>query len=113
MYKNGSMSDGKKAARRYRPMAAITYYLTPDIYNEVPIYPGRNTEIMPGTSAEGLRGNIRWRHGRNDSANFLFADGTVRNMKITTGTPGNADCKGEVLHSFLRIKPPSGFRPNG
>ena len=112
-YSQGSFIDPKRAARRYRNMAEITFYLTPDLYNDVPIYPGANRDIGPGSSSDGLRGNIRWRHGKQDMANFLFSDGTVRTMRITTGTPGTPGCKGDVLHKFLRPKAPSGFKPNG
>jgi hypothetical protein len=34
-------------------------------------------------------------------------------MRITTGTPGTPNCKGDVLHKFLRPKAPAGFKPNG
>lgn len=67
----------------------------------------------PNTESEGTpdtQGNIRWRHGRNDTANFLFADGSVKAMRITTnyGTP---NARGELTRGMLRPKPPTGY-PN-
>jgi prepilin-type processing-associated H-X9-DG protein len=111
-YSYGSLSDPKKAYLRYRSFADEQYYvpLTSPLRNDIPIFPGSNKEVMPGAS-NGQRGNVRWRHGQNNAANFLFADGTVRTMKMTTGTPGKPDCKGEVLHKYFRLKPPPRYKP--
>jgi prepilin-type N-terminal cleavage/methylation domain-containing protein/prepilin-type processing-associated H-X9-DG protein len=107
-FASGAFSNPQLPYNRYRPWA-VDPYINPDRANDVPIYPGSNREVMAGFD-NGQRGNIRWRHGSDDSANFLFADGTVRNLKKTTGTPGTANCKGEVLNKFFRIKPPQGFK---
>lgn len=68
--------------------------------------PGPNVE---GNDAAGTRGQIRWRHGRNDAANFLLADGSVKTFRITK----NADTpnvRGELTRGMFRPKPPTGFR---
>ena len=71
--------------------------------------PGPNTESDAASS--GLIGQIRWRHARNDTANFLFADGSVKSMKITTGfaTP---NVRGELTRAMLRPKAPAGYKVN-
>jgi prepilin-type processing-associated H-X9-DG protein len=68
--------------------------------------PGPNTEAQSTTDTQG---NIRWRHGRNDTANFLFADGSVKSMRMTQnyGTP---NVRGELTRAMLRPKPPVGYR---
>jgi prepilin-type N-terminal cleavage/methylation domain-containing protein/prepilin-type processing-associated H-X9-DG protein len=108
----GSFQNPRRAFQRYRDMAAIPGVIPPGdkLDNEVPIFPGTNQEA---TSSPEQRGNIRWRHGNNDRANFLFTDGTVRTLKITTGTPGLPNCRGEVLHKYFRIKSSAGFKLNG
>jgi hypothetical protein len=113
-YNRGSFSWPTRSYLRYRSMAAIPTFVPAgsEYANDMPIYPGTNRDVMPGASA-GQRGNIRWRHGRQDMANFLCADGTVRSMKITTGTPGKPGCKGDCLHSYFRIKAPPRFKAFG
>jgi len=79
----------------------------PDLDDEMPIHAGPNVDDP--SQPDGV-GNIRWRHGRNDEANFLFADGTVKTMGITR----NDDTplvKGDVKRFMLRIKWPAGFTP--
>jgi prepilin-type N-terminal cleavage/methylation domain-containing protein/prepilin-type processing-associated H-X9-DG protein len=72
--------------------------------------PGPNTDYVD-TNLQ-TRGNIRWRHGRNDTANFLFADGAVKSMRITRdyddADPSKA--RGELTRSMLRPKMPSGYK---
>jgi len=111
-----SFQNPKQAFKRYRQMAADAAFVTPGskLANDVPIDPGPNRDTKaPGAVTDPTVGNIRWRHGANDSANFLFADGTVRTMKITKGTPGSPNCTGDVLHSHFRPKAPQGFKPVG
>jgi len=108
-----SFSFPKKAYQRYRQMAADPNYIAPGtaLANDSPIASGTNKEAI--TTASGQRGNIRWRHGKEDLANFLFSDGTVRSMRITKGTPGQPGCTGDVTHAMWRPKSPNGFRPTG
>jgi prepilin-type N-terminal cleavage/methylation domain-containing protein/prepilin-type processing-associated H-X9-DG protein len=109
----GSFLNYKQAYKRYREMAADPNYLPQagPLGNAVPIKASQATNKEIGSG--GLPGDIRWRHGKNDTANFLMADGTVRNWKITTGVPGSANCKGDALHKYFRIKAPAGFQPQG
>src|SRR5205814_2126329 len=99
--------------KRYREMAADPAYIPPlgPLGNEIPIKASQATNKEIGSG--GLPGDIRWRHGKNDTANFLFSDGTARSMKITTGAPGTPACRGDALHKFFRIKAPAGFKPQG
>jgi prepilin-type processing-associated H-X9-DG protein len=98
----GTFSDPKKPTYRYRGVK--DYSANPNLGDNYPIDPGPNAD----SGASNARGNIRWRHGRNDSANFLFADGSVRNMGKTKGygTPG---VSGDVLRKFFRPKPPPNY----
>jgi prepilin-type N-terminal cleavage/methylation domain-containing protein/prepilin-type processing-associated H-X9-DG protein len=111
----GSLQTEKlQAYKRYRTMAADTNYITPTdaIGNDKPIDPGPNKETKaPGAVSDPTVGNIRWRHGKNDAANFLFADGTVRTMAMTVGFDAADGTKGrgEVLYKYWRIKAPPGF----
>jgi prepilin-type processing-associated H-X9-DG protein len=82
----------------------------PETADDHPIRPGSNVEfsLKTFTPADAL-GNIRWRHNRNKAANFLFADGTVRTMRITENYDDPSSVKGEVLRKYLRPKPPTGY----
>jgi prepilin-type N-terminal cleavage/methylation domain-containing protein/prepilin-type processing-associated H-X9-DG protein len=74
------------------------------------IDPGPNTESDGST---GLQGQIRWRHGRNDTANFLFADCSVRPMRVSRvgGSGGKYETR-DVTRGMLRPKPYPNFRLN-
>lgn len=107
---NGSLMNPKQSFKRFRDtegLLASDASLSDNNY----IFPGPNRDII--TSASGLAGQIRWRHGRNDSANFLLADGSAKTMGITKGNPATFNAKGEVLRKFLRIKWPGGFSRTG
>jgi prepilin-type N-terminal cleavage/methylation domain-containing protein/prepilin-type processing-associated H-X9-DG protein len=95
-------ADPRYPTRRYR-IASAKHDANPNLGDGYPIDPGPNND----SGASGTNGNVRWRHGRNDTANFLFADGSVKPMKITKGfgTPG---VTGDVLRKFFRCKPPQG-----
>jgi prepilin-type processing-associated H-X9-DG protein len=112
---NKEFYNGKQSYRRFRDMAANPGFIAPGSVdaNETPIDPGTNKDVTPGLNGDTQLGNIRWRHGKNDSANFLFADGTVKTMKITTGTFGQPNFKGEVLLKYFRPKSPMGAKPTG
>jgi prepilin-type processing-associated H-X9-DG protein len=66
-------------------------------------------------AGEFWEGNIRWRHSRNKSANFLFGDGSVRTItipKLSDPTnPNSIPTAGELRRRQLRPTAPSGFRP--
>jgi len=79
--------------------------VTPTNGDEFPIDPGPNTD----DGSAGTRGNILWRHSRKTAANFLFADGTVRTMKITRFA-GTAQATGDVLRKYLRPRPPTDYK---
>ena len=52
-----------------------------------------NQPVDPGTDKDGIKyAAPRYRHGNNDAANFLFADGHARRLR-----------KGELLHKHLQI----------
>jgi len=108
---NSSFSFPTKARQRYRDIAGV-FSGTPSLRDDLPINPGTNRDVKASSEA-GQRGNIRWRHGREDSANFLLADGSVRSFGITTGAVGTVNSRGDVLRRYFRIKWPSGFRPIG
>lgn len=57
------------------------------------------------------RGQVRWRHGKNqDAANVLFGDGSVRLLGKTIGSETNpATARGEFKLKFLRLNVPGGF----
>jgi prepilin-type processing-associated H-X9-DG protein len=101
----GTLFNPLKPTRRYRNVAA-RYDNTPGLANGMPINPGLNND---SGARNGGFGSVRWRHGRNDSANFLFVDGTVRTMKITTGF-GTPNVRGEVLRKYFRPKEPPNYR---
>lgn len=101
----GQMSDPKKPAYRYREPAAR--YTQAALANHLPINPGPNKESR---GEVGNRGQVRWRHGKNTSANFLFVDGSVRLMEITRGS--GATIRGEVLRKLFRPKVPGGYATN-
>jgi len=113
----GTLNQTKLSYYRYRPMAAdINYIPAGDPKcNEETIDPGPNKETTaPGAISDSSVGNIRWRHGKNDQANFLFADGTVRTMGISKPIPGQAGkFKGDVTYSLWRLKVPQGFKQTG
>jgi prepilin-type processing-associated H-X9-DG protein len=82
--------------------------------DDSPIDPGANKLANEPNSA----GNIRWRHGRDDTANFLWGDGSVRSAKLIplNRTPQldpsiNPFGGSEILRRNLRPKPPAGWRP--
>jgi prepilin-type processing-associated H-X9-DG protein len=80
----------------------------PEASDDQPIRPGPNVDAVP-FGVPGNVGNIRWRHNRGTAANFLFADGTVRTMKMTTNYDDLSARKGEVLRKYFRPKPPPGY----
>jgi prepilin-type processing-associated H-X9-DG protein len=91
----------KKPSQRYRGL----YFNQndPKLGDGFPIEAGPNND----GGGSGTHGNVRWRHGRSDLANFLFADGSVKTMKKTVGVAPNA--RGEVLRKYFRPKPPPGY----
>jgi prepilin-type N-terminal cleavage/methylation domain-containing protein/prepilin-type processing-associated H-X9-DG protein len=75
--------------------------------DSVPVNPGKNQDMISGGNPSDLAGNIRWRHGRNDSANFVFGDGSVRSIKINKLQGSN--WTGDLTFKNLRPKAPGGF----
>ena len=98
------LANPKRPMFRYRGVLTGSDATNPKTGDGFPIYPGPNND----SGQTGARGAIRWRHGKNDTANFLFADGSVKAMSITKnyGTPS---VSGEVLRKYFRPKPPRGF----
>jgi len=102
---NGTFINPKLVSYRYRNGAGMANYNSnANLGDGFPIDPGPNED----SGVANARGNIRWRHGRNDSANFLFADGSVKTMKITKGY-GTPNVTGDVLRKYFRPKLPSNY----
>jgi prepilin-type processing-associated H-X9-DG protein len=99
---HGWTVNPKTPSQRYR--GNVNLDTDPDLGDGYFIAPGNNLD----SGEDPQRGNIRWRHGRNDMANFLFADGSVKTMKMTLnyGTPR---VKGEVVRKYLRPKAPTNY----
>jgi prepilin-type processing-associated H-X9-DG protein len=77
------------------------------------IDPGVNRDIATGGDVSRLAGNIRWRHGRNDQANFLFGDGSAKTFRINqkvSGTGQNSVYRGDVIRKMFRPKIPPNYR---
>lgn len=93
------------AINRFRGLTPVT---PTSAHDGTLVDPGPNKEY---DGVVGTRGNIRWRHGRNDTANFLFADGSVKAIQVTRnhGTPQE---KGELTRAMIRVKVPQGFKLN-
>jgi prepilin-type processing-associated H-X9-DG protein len=71
------------------------------------VWPGPNKDT--GDYPTGA--TIRWRHQKNSSANFLFADWSVRPVAMTLVKSG-LRVKGELYNKNLRPKPPAYFHSN-
>lgn len=103
---DGLLASPKKSTWRYRGLSKST-----DLKNyggNNPIYPGINEDVNGG-NVDQTAGGIRWRHGRNDTANFLFADGSVKAFTITKNwdtTP-----RGDLLRKYFQSKLPPGYNP--
>lgn len=103
----GLLANPRKPSWRYRNVNNANRTTDPKNYAEhAPIYPGINEDL---TNANGSQtaGGIRFRHGWNDEANFLFADGSVRAHAMTRNwdtTP-----TGSLLRKYFRSKLPPGF----
>jgi prepilin-type N-terminal cleavage/methylation domain-containing protein len=75
--------------------------------DDVVIAPGPNRDITATASGDGLRGNIRWRHGRDKKANFLFGDMSARTLDITraaSGTGASLKYTGDLKMGMFRPK---------
>jgi prepilin-type processing-associated H-X9-DG protein len=100
----GSLADMQQfPEQRYRDVYQL-FTGNPDLEDNLPINPG----IDKDSGVAGTYGNIRWRHGKGNQANVLFADGTVRTLGKTTGY-GTANVRGDFLRKFLRPKWPQGM----
>lgn len=101
---SGLLATPKKVTWRYRGLSRDL-----DLKNfadHTPIYPGLN-EDLTGSNTSQTAGGIRFRHGANNEANFLFADGSVRTHAMTLNwdtTPA-----GTLLRKYFRSKLPPGF----
>lgn len=105
--RGGMLADPKTPSARYRGISDASDPTRGDSY---PINPGPNREVSAG--GDDATGNIRWRHGRNDSANFLFADGSAKTLPINKRIGAAAhEFKGEVTRKMFRIKLPPGYSP--
>jgi prepilin-type N-terminal cleavage/methylation domain-containing protein/prepilin-type processing-associated H-X9-DG protein len=101
----GPFANPQQPTKRYRD-AADKWSNNPALANGTAIWPGPNKESR---GEVGNRGQIRWRHGKNDTANFLFVDGSVRSMRITTGF-GTSNVRGDVIRRLFRPRIPTGYR---
>jgi len=110
---NSSFGDPKRARQRYRDLAGV-FAGTASLRDDLPIYPGTNKDCQSNNRSDTQKGNVRWRHGNQDQANFLFQDGTVRTMGITKGAPGTVNSRGDVLRKYFRLKWPGDVtKPTG
>lgn len=82
---------------------------TPDVGDHTYIQPGPNADAGATEDSAYDDANIRWRHRKNTSANFLMGDWSVRTMRITTDY-GLPTVRGEVTRLNIRPKPPQSFR---
>jgi prepilin-type processing-associated H-X9-DG protein len=57
-----------------------------------------NTDITPKNP--GAKAEIRWRHGQNDTGNFLFADGHADSIRLKKNL--NSDLKLRNLYVNLK-----------
>jgi prepilin-type N-terminal cleavage/methylation domain-containing protein/prepilin-type processing-associated H-X9-DG protein len=108
----GMYSDPRRSARRYRGTVAPTFQTNPAFGDSFPVNPGAAADGSGGNRDSGAapnRGNIRWRHGRNDIANFLMADGSAKSMGITKNY-GQANVRGDVERKLFRPKPVPGYQ---
>jgi len=78
-------------------------------HDEAPVNPGPNVEA--GGTTASTNGQIRWRHGKNESANVLFSDGSVKLLGITKnyGAINSNGARGDFKMRFLRIRLTPGF----
>jgi prepilin-type N-terminal cleavage/methylation domain-containing protein/prepilin-type processing-associated H-X9-DG protein len=110
----GMYSNAKIPVNLYRPFAATEYDNGNDpnleFSNDSPINPGSNKDYT-GSSGDSQAGNIRWRHARETSANFLFVDGSVRTLTISKNA-NTPSAKGDVLRKYFRPKPIPGMTPD-
>lgn len=98
----GLLATPKKVSWRYRNVSALDRISFPTAWaDHTPIYPGTNEDVSVSNSNQ-TAGGIRFRHGANNEANFLFADGSVRMHGMSTGT---------LLRKYFRSKLPPGFSP--
>jgi prepilin-type processing-associated H-X9-DG protein len=105
----GLLGSPKKPTWRYRNVNSLNRNADPKNFGEnYPIYPGINEDVGAGNGDQAV-GGIRWRHGRNDAANFLFADGSVKTFTITKNW--NTTPRGDLLRKYFRSKIPSGYSP--
>lgn len=105
----GLLATPNKPSWRYRNADSNDRRIEPKQWaNETPIYTGLNEEVT-NLNVNSTAGGIRFRHGRNDKANFLAADGSVKTLGVTTKWE-SATPRGELLRKFFRPKLPAGFQ---
>lgn len=104
---DGLLATPKKPSWRYRNVNNINRINVPkEFANGTPIYTGIN-EDFAGSNLDQTAGGIRFRHGANSEANFLFADGSVRTHGMTLNW--NTTPSGTLLRKYFRSKLPPGF----
>lgn len=68
-----------------------------------------NTDVGAGTFLGVQIGNLRWRHGNNDTVQVAFADGSVRSFKLNKKRTfgGGMYYWNDFKRSYLLTNPPS------
>jgi prepilin-type processing-associated H-X9-DG protein len=112
---SGMLVEPRRPWQRYRGMDQNAGDASTE--DSAAIDPGLNIEIN-STNISKLAGNIRWRHGKNNQANFLFGDGSAKTMEmnkwVSGGSPqspsSNSIFRGSVTRLMFRPKLPPGYK---
>ena len=109
----GLVATPKKPLWRYRNVTDQQRYNLPKVWgDENPVYCAPNEDVTDA-NVNQTAGGIRFRHGRSSltqgTANFLFADGSVKNLNMTRNW-ASATPQGDVLRKYFRPKIPPGYK---
>lgn len=100
---DGRMIDNQRLSDTSNTNPGVTYLLsTANTDLNVSIDGGPNLDAPNETvdATTKVFGNIRWRHGRNNTANFLFADGHAEGRRYSSRT------NTELLRRNVYVLPP-------
>ena len=92
-----------------------TFFLAPGVlgWNGADLHNSDLVENASGQVVVNRWGNLRYRHGDNDLLETLFADGSVRNLRLSSRVPhpaGDAYSFHEFKRSYYRIRPGTNIR---
>lgn len=104
----GLLGSPRKVSWRYRNVVNNNRTTDPKNFADgTPIYTGINEDVSD-QNLNATAGGIRFRHGRNDRANFLQADGSVKTYGMTKKWD-TASPQGELLRKYFRSKLPANY----